>query len=95
VNISSRTVNHEHADALARGDDAAFREEYAHTSPCSHGLVVDLKIRDAFKDVKRLEHLDVVVGTRLKAGLAVLLDHLERLIGIADSDFDDASFDLA
>jgi hypothetical protein len=29
------------------------------------------------------------VGTRLKAGLAVLLDHLERLIGIAASDFDD------
>jgi hypothetical protein len=29
------------------------------------------------------------VGTRLKAGLAVLLDHLERLTGIAASDFDD------
>lgn len=52
-------------------------------------LVTDLKIGTAVEHVKRLIGLDVIMRAGLKARLAILLDHFERLVSVLARDFDD------
>ena len=52
-------------------------------------FVTDLKVSAAVEHVECLISLDVIVRPRLEAGLAVLLHHLEGLIGVRAGDLDD------
>ncbi len=52
-------------------------------------LIANLKVCAAVKQIERLVGLDVIVRARLKAGFAVLLDHLESLSGIIACDLHD------
>ena len=52
-------------------------------------LVADLEVGAALEHVERLERLDVVVGARLEAGLAVFFHHFEGPVGVCAGDLDD------
>jgi hypothetical protein len=65
------------------------RNMYARTFLGVKKFLPHLKISAAFEHIKCLERLNVIMRTRLKSGLTVLLYDLEALICVAACNLDD------